>query len=103
MKHEKVFQLTETVKVKVIVEAVNNFNKTPISYKVSCYLCHKGKRTWSPVVDSDSYEYRRMSMEARAQFTANEYQRIVGEDKILQTANELWNTIKPQFGFNIDC
>lgn len=100
-KHEKVFLLDDGSKLKVVVEMMTHLNKKP-TYRVSGYSCPKGKRTWTNVVNTDGFEYRKLSMTERTKFNLDECSRIVGADRISETANELWHSIMPQLNINFE-
>lgn len=100
-KHEKIFQNEDGSRVKVVVQMFFYFNKKP-TYRVSAYSCPKGKRTWLDIVDTDGVEYRKMNMTERAMFNIEQCIKVVGADRIAETANELWLSIKPELQTNFE-
>lgn len=101
VKHEKIFKNDDDSRVKVIIEMFSHFNKKP-TYRVSAYTCQKGKKTWVNVINTESFAYRNLSIIERAKFYRDECTKIVGADRITETANELWNAIKPDLNVNFE-
>ena len=99
-KHEKVFKNEDGSQIKVMVSLYEGSGQS-MGYNFSVQQRARGKRLWRSLISVDSYHYRRLSLEDREKCKFDEYMRIVGADRIHETAHELWEKIKPQIGVNL--
>lgn len=96
MRHEKVIKRDDGTRVKIIVDLTSSrFGDVPLAWDANVMYCEKGKKTWQLVYDSDSFNYRRLSMDERRQFIDAQQLLIATHTEILAAKLELWEKIKP--------
>ena len=93
-KHEKIFKREDGSRVKIVADLMN-YRLFDFEYRTSVYTCKKNKRSWFGVVNTDSYEYRGLSMDDRRKAEKAAQLKIVSKDEILQVKIELWELLKP--------
>ena len=93
MQHEAIKKLDDGSSVKVSIKLIVDM-RDPL-YRFSVKTKAKGKRTWIAVVDTDSYEYRKLSMEDRRVYENNKNIEVVGADFLNKVLLETWNKVKP--------
>jgi hypothetical protein len=96
MNHEKIFTRSDGSKVKIVVSLyMGGLFKDPIKWDYFVMVCQPRKRTWRAFADTDSYEYRALSMADRRKRNELEYLKIVTKEEILAAKTELWELLKP--------
>lgn len=96
MRHEKVIKREDGTRVKITVELISyRFVDKALTYDVNVTYCEKGKKTWQPVYDTDSFNYRKLSIEERREFIDAQKLLAATPAEILSAKLELWEKIKP--------
>lgn len=93
MNHEKIIVKENGDKVKLRIDFFILSLSKP-SYKITMYLCEKGKRKYNEV-KFDSYEYRKLTMEERSGFEYQKFLEYLSEEEIHQAKLEVWEKLKP--------
>jgi hypothetical protein len=98
MAFEKTIILDSGDKVNIRVEVyISNYaSLLNASYRMSIRVCKKGKRTFIDPIDSDSYIFRALSMEARALSIKNQIINMLGRDVYNSALLDAWQSLKPQ-------
>ena len=99
MKHEKIFRLDDGSRVKVIASLDSSSILGDLEWDFFALTCGKGKRTWTSPVDTNQHSYREKTMKERRDFARSKYSELVTKEMVEETANELWNKLKPSFAF----
>lgn len=96
MRHEKVIpnELNDS-KVKIDVGFYLEAGNKPV-YLVEVYVQAKGQRKWRHAVDTNDYDYRKLSMADRREFENEIYLTLVTPKDIMEAKMELWNKMKPE-------
>lgn len=95
MQHEKIFKLEDGSRLKVVVLLIVDSSRKTVEYGVSVFTAVSGKRTFTPIVNRDTFTFRNMSMEERREFVEKQIIEVVGEERLLETKLELWESLKP--------
>lgn len=90
---EKILRRHDGSRVKIISELTQYSNKA--EYKQYVLVCQKRKRTWVSPTNTDSYKYRRLSMEEREELRVREMKDVVSVTELELAAIELWESLKP--------
>jgi len=80
---------------------IQSYNR-PTKYGINVLRCEKGKRSWSNVVDTTRGSYRNLPMDKRKEHYLDECVNLAGKDRIMETANELWELSKPDLDTNFE-
>ncbi len=99
MKHEKIFKLDDGSRVKVIVSLDSASVLGDLEWDFFALTCEKGKRTWVSPIDKNQHSYRKKTMKERSEFAKAKYSELATKEMVEDTANELWNKLKPSFAF----
>lgn len=91
--HEKIFKRQDGLKVKVMVTL--RLDRGGIDWSVDAATCRPPKRTWTNVVDTNDYSYRKLSMEERRQFERVKVFEQCTDEEIREVKTELWMSLKP--------
>lgn len=94
MNHEKIFSRPDGSRVKIVVSVYTDI-VSGVKWNYFVLICEPRKRTWRSVTDSDSYEYRALSMEDRRKKNESDYLKVATSDEILAAKTELWEKLKP--------
>lgn len=95
MKHEKLIKREDGSRVKIDVEFYANSIMGEHRYLYRVLICGKGKKKFTNPANTDSYEYRSLSMPDRRKYEERQYLEYVTNEEILATKLELWNKLKP--------
>lgn len=93
MRHEKILKRKDGTRVKIYISVSLSFDG--IVYRSDVRICEKGKRTWKPVTDSDSYSYRKLSMRDREIKDLENQLTMISGDELLEAKLEAWQRLKP--------
>lgn len=109
LQHEKTYTLDDGTKLRVVLSLV--FPATGIAqvstpnqayYSVWAETKPKGGRTWTPVLNTESFAYRKMNPKEREQVRIESCLAIAGKDRIQSLADEFWQLIKPDVELNFN-
>jgi hypothetical protein len=90
MTHEKIFKRVDGSKVKLTAKlAIEWTSYSQPRWKFECHHCAQRKRTWVDVVDTDSYQWRRLSPEERLKSEMRDVLKYVTKEEIRETMREL--------------
>jgi hypothetical protein len=85
------------VRIKIIVTL--SYYRGP-EYNWEVLICQPKKRTFKPAVDTDSWEYRELSVKDRVDFVKIKSLKFVTTEEVLKAKKALWNLLDPElFGF----
>tara|TARA_R110002020_G_scaffold213427_1_gene420199 strand:- start:7656 stop:7976 length:321 start_codon:yes stop_codon:yes gene_type:complete len=95
MQTERIIRLDNGDRCKIRTYLNDSYNTA--SWTQDLHICPKGKRTFKPLVDSNCYKYRALSMDERQKFINSENIKLLGVcelkkdvDNILGRLEELW-------------
>lgn len=94
MRHEEIINQTDGSKIKAIVNTYDNGHKN--SYRIELYKCDKGKRTFNLAYDNDSYTFRKLTMEERAESIKSAIISILGKEMYNAVLLNAWQQLKPE-------
>jgi hypothetical protein len=97
MRHEIIYNQPDGSKLKVTVVFYDNDYSGKHSYRLQLIKCLKGKRKFYKPYDEDSYQFRALSMEKRAEQVKNDIIGILGIDNYNDALNQTWEKLKPDF------
>lgn len=97
-KIEKIIKLEDGSKLKVLASVQLRYDK--ITYRLDVYRCLPGKRSYSYIIDRESFSYRGLSMEQREGFRLKSCIEAIGEAQVQAIFDELWQSIKPDLTRN---
>ena len=90
MTHEKIFNRVDGSKVKLTARlAIEWASYSQPRWKFECRHCAQRKRTWVDVVDTDSYQWRRLSQDERLKSEMRDILKYVTKDEIREAMREL--------------
>lgn len=90
MTHEKIFKRVDGSKVKLIVKLILEWTDySAADWKFACFHCAQRKRTWVDVVNTDSYQWRRLSQDDRRKSESRDVLKYVTKEEIRETMREL--------------
>lgn len=92
-KYEEMIKRDDGSRVRIRVELKISFRGW--GYQVLIHHCLPRKRTWSNCYDSDSYEYRKLSMEDRRIYAADKELNYISASEIKEAKLKLWENLKP--------
>lgn len=94
MIHEKIIKRSDGTRIQIEVKLNYQFGRD-IEYWVRVFKCDAGKRTWRNVINTDLYEYRKLSMEERRIYEVKKQLEFVSVEEIKEAKLELWQKLKP--------
>lgn len=95
MKTELILKRDDGKQVQIIASCSCGTFEKP-RYTIEVYYRHPPKRKWTPVFDSNSFEYRRESFpEGRYAYESKKQLLHVSEDEIQNAKLKLWESLKP--------
>ncbi len=94
MNHDKIFKREDGTCYKIAVH-LHLPGLTCHEYRLEVWVKQPRKRTWFRTCKGDDYAYRKLSMEDRRKFKAENNLKFVTEAEILETKRELWEKLKP--------
>lgn len=95
MRHEKIIKRKDGTRVSIDITGSVDFMRNDASWRFTIATCAKGKRTWVPVVDTQDYNFRRLSSGEKVQFKINESLKVVSRDEIETAMLECWEKMRP--------
>jgi hypothetical protein len=102
MRHEKVLKRADGSRVRINVEVLLDWSRKGTEWSFTVQRCEKGKRTWmSPCVDND-YAFRRLSQEAKEQWSREKYLALASAEEIESVMLELWGKMRPRVFAKVD-
>lgn len=98
LKLEKIIVLGDGTRVKLRVALQEEFggDYQEYEYVFSAEKKAKRKRTWCPIFDKDSHEYRVLSVDERKEYRHQKIVELVGEKSLQQASAELWLSLAPR-------
>jgi hypothetical protein len=95
MRHEKIIKRSDGSKVRINIEFRAEWSRRTAEWSFSVDYCEKGKRTYFPSCNVDSYEFRKLSPPQKAQAIREESLKRASPEEIESAMLELWETLKP--------
>lgn len=95
MNHELIKKLPDGSSVKIVVSLSVGFSND-VLYRTRVETREKGKRIWKDLVNTDDYNYRKLSMEERVEHINKKNMEVVGAEFLNEAMLCLWNDIKPK-------
>lgn len=89
MIHEKIFKRDDGSKVRLTASLCSWQVHYEAVWRFECYQCGPRKRTWADVVDTDSYQWRRLSPDDRLKSEMRDILKYVAKEEIRETMREL--------------
>lgn len=107
LQHEKTYTLDDGSKLRVIISLESPATgiaqasaASAANYRVWAETKTKGGRTWTPVINTDAFDYRKMSRDEREQFRLKSCISLAGKARIQALANEFWQLLQPNIDAN---
>lgn len=85
------------IEYQITVEYTIDWNTERWNY--SLLQRQKGKRKWTEAIDTDSYMFRKLSMEDRRKSELAQIIEKIGVEELQAARIDLWNKIKPGNNF----
>ena len=95
MHYEKIIKRDTGEKYKILASVYFDLRKGAV-YSVDVSVIPAGKRKEQRLLNTNSYDYRRLDMSQRRQYEMDAYLHHVTAEEILAAKLELWESIKPQ-------
>jgi len=96
MRHEKIFKRPDGSKVMIVVRLNFDFyNREKGDWSFDVAICKPNKRKFEDAVDTNGWEFRKLSLDNRVEFLKKENLKIVTKEEVLEVQLELWEKIKP--------
>jgi len=93
MTHEKIFSRGDKGRIKVIVKFHLGTKGCYWEFEVS--TCEPRKRTWKPVVDRDSSEFKNSGWVDRLYMAQQQHLRVATSAEVQEVMLEFWEKLKP--------
>ncbi|CAG5001807.1 hypothetical protein DYBT9275_02745 [Dyadobacter sp. CECT 9275] len=81
-------------KVEITVEFWVNIRKE--NYSVVVNFCAPGKRKFKPLYDSDTWQYRNLSLPERLEYARKKQLEVCTEEEIYEAKLKCWESLKPE-------
>jgi len=95
MNAEKIYTRPNGDKVKIEARLETASFTLYFKWEVKVFTCEKGKRTWFSIINTNDYEYRKISFDARPAFILEKQLSVVTPDEILEVKTMAWEKLKP--------
>lgn len=95
MQYDKIYQRDDGLKIRIRISYWHSSYDSV--WSISVLTCQKGKRSWVPTVDSNSYSYRKLSQEDRNKYVIEQALKYLSQDEIETAMIECWQSLKPSF------
>lgn len=95
MQYEKIYKREDGQKIRLQISYWHS-NYDPV-WTVKVSTCQKGKRSWIPTVDGNSYSYRKLSQEDRDKYVIEQALKHLSQAEIETAMVECWQSLKPCF------
>lgn len=96
MEISKIFKREDGSRVQVYVSlTIGYVHRGEPNWRISAYVCEKGKRVFRNTHNIDNYEWRKLNTEDREAHRMAGILKITSEAEILQVKTELWQMLKP--------
>ena len=95
MKITKIFKREDKTEIELTISLTIDHRTTHKNISVFKKQFRKGK--WENAIDTDSHQYRRLSMEDRQKYELEQIETIVSKDEIDLVKSELIELIKAKF------
>ncbi len=96
MRHDKLIKNPDGSRHKIMVSFhIFTGYDHKFEYRVFVQKCDAGKRTFHAIQDIDNWEYRKLSLEERAEYDTRRIIEEIGEDNLQAAKLELWQKMKP--------
>lgn len=95
MKHEKIIRRSDGSRIRIKVELTIEWNNSEPRWSFITHKCEKGKRTWRTHVDTDCYQWRRLSREDREKENERRSLILATREEVNEVMIELWEAVKP--------
>lgn len=95
MQYEKIYKREEGQKIRLQINYWHS-NYDPV-WAINVSTCQKGKRSWVPIVDGNSYSYRKLSQKDRDKYVIEQALKHLSQDEIETAMIECWQSLKPSF------
>lgn len=107
LQHEKTYTLDDGSKLRIILSLESPATgiaqvagASAANYRVWAETKPKGGRTWQPVINTDAFDYRKMSREERDVLRLKSCLNLAGKERVQSLANEFWQLLQPNIDVN---